>query len=36
VDVTAWALGGLLAWAADVLLVGVAVGGFPIRRNPPS
>jgi hypothetical protein len=36
VDVTAWALGGLLAWSVDVLLVGFAVGGIATRRHPPA
>jgi hypothetical protein len=36
VDVIAWALGGLLAWAADVALAGVPLA-FPVaqRRAPP-
>jgi hypothetical protein len=36
VDVTAWALGGLLAWSTDVLLVGFAIGGVGVRRHPPA
>ena len=34
VDVTAWALGGLLAWAADVALAGYAIA-IPARRAAP-
>jgi hypothetical protein len=35
VNVTAWAIGGLLAWAVDVALAPYPLG-WPARRTPPA